>query len=368
HVFPGFAVGGAQARFAAIANHYGRTWHHAIIAMDGDTACRELLAEGLDLSFPRVEIHKSDVPGNLRRFRTVLQRMQPLALITHNWGSIEWAVANALRPASGFRRLRHIHIEDGFGPEERNSQLPRRVLTRRLVLSRSRVVLPSRTLLAIATDVWRLDPKRLSYIPNGIDLARFDAAGEAAAPLPGNGPVIGTVAALRPEKNQARLIRAFALVASRHPARLAIAGDGPERSALEALARSLGIAEQVHFLGHQSQAQRCYRLFDIFALSSDTEQMPLTVLEAMAAGLPAAATDVGDIAAMLCPANRPFVTALDDSSLAEALLALLEQPALRHELGAANREKAVRDYDQQVMFRRYAALFNGQAEPQLRSA
>ncbi len=346
HVFSTFAVGGPQVRFAATANRFGRTWRHAIVAMDGDTACRERLSPDLDVTFPAVALTNGDTLGNLRRCRRALLLLRPDVLVTYNWGAIEWAMANLLV------RTRHIHVEDGFGPEERTRQLPRRIWARRLVLRRATVVLPSRTLERIALDVWRLPPERVHFIPNGIDVSRFSPGGETSEV-----PVIGTVAALRGEKNLARLLEAFALL--RQPARLAIVGDGPDRAALEARALGLGIAGAVRFTGHLAAPQAAYRDFDLFALSSDTEQMPLSVLEAMASGLAVASTDVGDVAAMLAAENRPFVVARDAAALAEAMAALLADPQRRQAIGAANRARAEHDYDQETMFRAYAALFDG---------
>lgn len=351
HAFSSFAVGGAQVRFAAIANRYPHAWRHAIVAMDGNLECRERLSSEVDASFPEIGLRKGDTLGNVLRLRRVLRELRPHALITGNWGTIEWAMANALP------LVRQIHTEDGFGPEERERQLPRRVWTRRIFLRRATVVLPSRTLWRIATKVWRLDRSRVRYIPNGIDLARF--ADATAAQLPGEGPVIGCVAALRAEKNLARLVRAFRLVAAEIPARLVIVGDGPERTALEALAASLGLSERLLFTGHVPEPAPYYRAFDIFALTSDTEQMPMTVLEAMAAALPVVATDVGDIKEMLAAENRDFIVRRDDRALADALLALLLQPELCRAVGAANRARADRDYDQELMFRAYAELFGG---------
>ncbi len=347
HVFSTFAVGGPQMRFAAIANHCGAGLRHEVVAMDGDVTAAGRLHPGLAAGFPGVVVRKGDTPGNLRRFAAALRALRPDMLVTYNWGSIEWAMANALL------RVPHVHIEDGFGPEERARQLPRRVLTRRLLLRRARVVLPSRTLLAIATDIWRLP--RLSYIPNGIDLTRF-APGPAAGPppWPRDRPVIGTVAALRPEKNLSRLLDA---VAALPDARLVIVGDGPQRGALTAHAAALGIADRVHFTGALADPAGAYRHFDVFALSSDTEQMPLSVLEAMGSGLAVAATDVGDVRAMLAEANRPFVVAQESGALATSLAALLADPGLRATLGAANRARAERDFDEAAMVRAYAALF-----------
>src|SRR5260370_1126532 len=102
--------------------------------------------------------------------------MRPDALITSNWGSIEWAMANI------WPLVRHLHVEDGFGPEERDAQIRRRVWARRILLRRSMVVVPSRVLWGIATGIWRLDPRRLRYIANGIHFRPFaqrPAAGDA---------------------------------------------------------------------------------------------------------------------------------------------------------------------------------------------
>jgi glycosyltransferase involved in cell wall biosynthesis len=336
-VFATFAVGGPQVRFCAVANRLGQRVRHVVLAMDGNVAAASRLDPALELEFPAVPVIKGDTRGNLLRFRAWLQVRRPALMVTHNWGSIEWAMARL------FTGVPHIHIADGFGPEERATQIPRRVWTRRLVLRGSTVVVPSRTLERIAQDIWHLPDVR--YTPNGIDLAAF-------APVV---PVIGTVAALRPEKNLARLLRACALLTQ--PWNLVIAGDGPERPALEALAATLGLAGRVRFAGHVAAPQSIYPGFDIVALSSDTEQMPISVLEAMGCGLPVAATDVGDIAAMLAPANRPFVVPQDDAALAAALDRLLADSALRAGVGRENRSRAEAEFDQERMFAAYAGLF-----------
>lgn len=357
HVFSSFAVGGVQVRFAAIVNHFGRRWTHAIVAMDGDLSCRERLDPGLDLVFPAVDIRKGDMIGNAWRFRKTLRHMRPDMLVTSNWGTIEWSIANLLPVVP------QVHIEDGFGPDDPGGRLPRRARMRRLVLSRRTIVLPSRTLWAIATRIWRLDPKRLRYVPNGIDLARF--AGPPQLPeWPGEGPVIGTVAALRGEKNIGRLLRAFALAVSNPPGppvagRLMIIGDGPERPMLERLAGELGIGDRVVFAGHVAQPAPLFKQMDAFAMSSDTEQMPMSLLEAMAAGLPVASTDVGDIRLMLASENDGLVTPLDDAALAAAIRSLLQQDGLRRALGAANRRKAEGEFAQEAMFESWAAAFDG---------
>jgi glycosyltransferase involved in cell wall biosynthesis len=349
-VFSTFAVGGPQVRFATLANRLGRSFRHAIIAMDGEFDCAERLLPGLDIAYPAVGIRKGETLGNAWRFRQALRQIRPDVLVTYNWGTIEWALANAWPLA------RHVHIEDGFGPEEQSSQIPRRVLMRRAFLRRRTVVVPSRTLWRIATEVWRLPESQLRYIPNGIDLTRFaPAAGRKA----GGEVVIGTVAALRAEKNLVRLLRAFRLLPESAGARLVVVGDGPDKGPLEALAAELGLGDRVRFAGHFADPSQLYQEFDLFALSSDTEQMPLSVLEAMAAGLPVVATDVGDVRAMLAPENASFVVPKSDEDLAAGLRRMVEDAPLRAQLGAANRARAEQEFDERAMVGAYRALFAG---------
>jgi glycosyltransferase involved in cell wall biosynthesis len=358
HAFPSFEVGGAQIRFTATANHLGDRYRHLIVAMNGQTQCLGRLGPQVRFELIEVDLPRQSTMRNFLSLRRLLRSLRPDKLITYNWGAIEWALANVIPVC------RHIHIEDGFGPDEAAlGQLPRRVLLRRLVLSRrSQVVLPSRTLAEIAATIWHLPPQRLTYLPNGIDCARFmgspDTKLVSHLRRSANELLIGTVAALRPEKNLARLIEAFALLSPALPARLVIIGDGQERERLQQLAVLLGVGERVLFMGGMANPELILGALDVFALSSDTEQMPFSVLEAMAAGLPVAAVDVGDVRSMLSPANSKLVVAKSTRSLAWVIAGLLQDHAARAELGRNNRAFVQQNYDQSTMFERYADLFD----------
>lgn len=356
HVFPTFAIGGAQVRFAALVNRFGPRWRHAVVSLDGRTDCVERIGRDVPLTLLPAPIEKGEGPWRFWKIRRALAALAPAALVTSNWGSLDWGIVARTLPA-----LRHIHTEDGFGPDEAHGQKLRRVLARRVILQRSEVVLPSLKLLGCARALWRLPESRLHYIPNGLDLRRFNPAGPATAlDVPGEGPLIGTVARLRPEKNLSRLLRAVArLRADGVACRLVVIGDGQELGVLERLATDLGLAGSMRFVGHLPDPAAAYRAFDVFALSSDTEQMPFSVLEAMATGLAIASTDVGDVRAMLPEEQAAFLAMLDDTALAAALRPLLVDPGLRLRLGAANRARAERDYDEEAMFQAYAALIDG---------
>ena len=149
----------------------------------------------------------------------------------------------------------------------------------------------------LARGVWRLPVERVRYVPNGVDVARFSSPVPDVSPGFARRPdelVIGTVAPLRPEKNVGRLLRVFATLDTSITTRLVVAGEGIERPGLERLAAELGIADRVVFTG-QVAPEAVLGTFDLFALSSDTEQMPNALLEAMAASRAVAAVNVGDV-------------------------------------------------------------------------
>lgn len=366
HVFSTFDVGGQQTRFVTLVNELGRQFRHTVMAMDNRFGCAERLDPTMDWSTETLTVAKtaSLSPGNLVRFRRILRRSRPHLLLTYNWGAIEWALANRWFPI-----CRHLHFEDGFGPDESPvRQNPRRVLTRRIALSgKTQVIVPSRTLQDLATGVWRLGGERVLQVPNGIDCTRFEQPPDStlleALGLRGEELVVGTVAALRREKNIGRLVRAFARLPRDRPYRLVIVGEGPDRAEIMASAEQLGLADRILLTGAIEKPERLLGRFDVFALSSDTEQMPYSILEAMAAGLPIVTTDVGDVKRMLAPENTPqVVPSADEAGLAAAMLDLLENAEVRAMLGARNAERVRAGYSLETMLKRYRALFLG-AQP-----
>jgi glycosyltransferase involved in cell wall biosynthesis len=204
------------------------------------------------------------------------------------------------------------------------------------------------------------------YVPNGVDTARFAEPISEGVPgflrRPGE-MVIGTVAPLRREKNIGRLLRVFAMLEFSRPLRLVIAGDGAERISLERLAADLGIAGRVIFTG-QVVPEAVLGTFDIFALSSDTEQMPNAMLEAMAASRAIAAVNVGDVKNIVCEDNQEFIVDRDDATaFAEAFTRLLCNPERRQALGCANRRRVVAEFSQERMFSAYSRIFSPGSTP-----
>ncbi len=356
HVFASFGYGGVPIRMSRVINGLGPLYSHDIVALDGCLDSRSRIEPALAVRYPAVEPVKGKPLTAVLRARREIAALRPDLVMTYNWGAVEWAMA-----ASLVGSCRQIHCESGFGVEEAGGQIARRVWFRRLALRRIMcLIVPSQTLLRIACDIWKIPRGKVTQIANGVELARFAAPADpqALAAL-GLAPaddslLVGTAAPLRPEKNVARLLRAFARLPASPPARLAIFGEGAERPRLEALAASLGIADRVVFAGHVDALERVLGGLDLFVLSSDTEQMPNSLIQAMAVGLPVAATAVGDLPVMLPEAQRAsLVPAADEEGLAKAIADLLADPPRRARFGEENREWARRHFDEAVMIERY---------------
>ena len=358
HCHSTFSAGGKEVRCARLMNGWGARLHHTIVSAEPEAmAAAALIEEGVPVEYPQgfPALKGKPTPG---RLAALARAMQGFDLVcTYNWGAMDVVMAHRLF-ARAFGLPPLIHHEDGFNADEAAGLKPQRNLYRRMALGRAQaLVVPSARLERIAHQAWKQPAGKVHLIRNGIDVARY-----AQAPAPDAIPglvrtpgklLVGTLAGLRAVKNIPRLVRAVAV--HRERLQLVVVGEGPERAAILAEAAAQGL-DDICLAGFMTDPWRFVGLFDIFALSSDSEQFPISLVEAMAAGLPVASTDVGDVANMVAPANRPFVVA-DEQGLADALGKLAADPELRAALGAANRARAQRDYDEKTMVDAYAALY-----------
>lgn len=361
HIFPNFGVGGPEVRTVLLMNALTERFRHTVIALNGNLQMQHCVS-------PNVEVEYCNRPiagGWLQRIRTLgrlLREISPDLLLTYGWGGTD-ALMSAR--TAGVRSV--IHTEDGFLPDEVVRQKRRRLYYRRLLFrSALKLIVPSRTLELIAKKLWWIPEGKLSYIPNGVNTDRYspikvdrnDNSLARALGLDRARLVIGTVGALRPEKNHARLIRTTAELLRNDDVHLLLVGEGCERERLRNLAEQLGVLEQVHFSGNVSDPAPYYRLMDLFALTSDTEQMPISLLEAMATGLPVAATDVGDVLDMVADSGKPFIIPSEnESDLVQSIRDLVSNSTLRDRLGADNRLKCLQEFSEQAMIDRYAEQY-----------
>ena len=198
----------------------------------------------------------------------------------------------------------------------------------------------------------------VDVIYNGIDVGPLPAhcertAVRSALGLDENVLVVGTVARLDPVKDLGTLIRGVAALVPEMPIALLVIGDGSEKHDLQELAATLGVSSHVHFLGHRSDARSLLAGCDVFANTSISEGISLTILEAMAAGLPIVATEVGGTPEILDTTCGLLVPARDAGRVTEALRALAVAPAARHLLGAAARQRVEARFTLDRMVREY---------------
>ncbi|WP_076068573.1 glycosyltransferase [Sphingomonas montana] len=360
HLHSTFALGGKEARAVRLMNAFGdRATHTILSAMPGEMGARGAIDGGVAVAFPTDAPSLQGKPGPARYWRLACYMAGFDLVLTYNWGAMDGVMARRMY-APVMRLPPIVHHEDGFNADETQGQKPKRVWFRRAGLGTvTALVVPSRRLEAIARDTWRQPAGRVRRIANGISIGDYGGAPE---PLPGfvrrpGDVVVGTIAGLRAVKDLPRLVRAVAALPDH--VRLLIVGEGPERGAILAEAARLGIAERVHLAGFHPRPAAVLGHFDLFALSSESEQFPISVLEAMAAGLAVAAPAVGDVAAMVSAENRRFVVTAPDPALADALGVLVADVALRETIGRANRVVAEKSFDEKGMIDAYRALYAG---------
>ncbi|MEM8799642.1 MAG: glycosyltransferase [Pseudomonadota bacterium] len=361
HVFPNFDPGGVQLRSATLMNALGEDVSHEVIALAGDEGAAYAIADEVEVKFRTPDIPPGgNAVSRILAIRKWLRAAAPDLLLTYNWGSIEWALGAMLAGCP------HIHHESGFSVEEAETQLPRRVWFRRVALLRTiAVIVPSQTLAEIATKTWRLPSRKVKHIPDGIDLDRFSGEADPAVLKMPEGwgredhIIVGTVAPLRPEKNIGRMILAIRALRDRDvPISLVVAGDGPEKDHLKAVAKQLEVEAHVHFAGYVTDIEKAYGCFDIYVITSDTEQLPNAVLQAMANELPICGLGVGDVPHMVSEENRPFIAPQgDDDGFIRRLWRLSGDVGARRSIGAKNKDKVHSVHDMVGMIAAYRLVY-----------
>ena len=209
---------------------------------------------------------------------------------------------------------------------------------------------------------------RLTYIPNGVDEVRFSPARTESHHR--SGCTVGFVGRLVAEKGGAVLLEAAAAIVRERPlTRFVFVGDGPIRAEWEGRAAELGLSETVSFLGVRSDMPYVYSTFDLLALPSFDEAMPMTLLEAMACGLPVVATAVGSVAELVAHEKTGLlVPPCDAHSLSEAIARLIDSAELRAVMGSAARAEVARRFSSRVTASRYVALYESAVKAETRPA
>jgi glycosyltransferase involved in cell wall biosynthesis len=210
----------------------------------------------------------------------------------------------------------------------------------------------------------RFPASKVHVISNGVDCQRFRPSPEDRASarkelgVSEQAPLVGIVAALRPEKNHELFLRAAALVQRRLPAaRFVIIGDGPERQKCDQWAKELGLSEFVYFIGSRSDVPRWLAAIDLFALTSHNEANPVSILEAMACGIPVVAPKVGSIAETVIEGKTGFlVEPGDEFAQAQRWMDLLADKTPAQQMGLEGRRIVMDSWSLERMVNGYEKL------------
>ena len=218
------------------------------------------------------------------------------------------------------------------------------------------IICNSAALKRVLTGRCGVPEARLSVILNGVDSDYFRPSPDAGRASPA---VALSVARMVPDKDPANLIKAFARVAAAFPqAQVWLVGEGPLLPAIRQMAQESLPRDSFRFLAPQVDLRPLFRQAGLLVLSSRTEALPNVVLEAMAAGLPVAATAVGDVPEMVRPARTGWLAPPGDpAALAAAMGRLLENPADRQAFGLAARRRVRQEFSLDAMVRRHEEVF-----------
>jgi sugar transferase (PEP-CTERM/EpsH1 system associated) len=354
HVLSSFGVGGQERVALDLAIGQKARGHRVSVislAPPPDGAMADEFREH-GIAVDRVEKRGGLDPTLVPRLARVLRRMHADVVHTHNPLPLIYGA-----PAARLVGAAAIHTKHGRNPAGRANRLLRRAAAQLA----SAFVAVSDTTHEQAVEQHDAPRSRMHTIANGIRLDRYHpdptvrARTRAELQL-GDAWVVGTVGRLDAYKNQSLLVRAMAPLLARG-ARLVIVGDGPTRADVEAAVKALPDPSRVVMTGRRMDVPQLMPAFDVFALSSQTEGLPLVVPEAMAAGLPVVATAVGGIPTVIDEGETGLLVPVEDAAYAAALRTLHDDRALAKKMGARAREVALARYDYGRMVDAYLALY-----------
>ncbi|MDW8106406.1 MAG: glycosyltransferase [Armatimonadota bacterium] len=298
-------------------------------------------------------------PRMMQRLDSLFRQYRPTVVHTHLRG-LTYAYPLLLKHRIPVR----VHTVHSLAWHDRGTRLQKLVATLAFRYRLGRVV-P----VAIAERVRESIQQVFGYpnaplIPNGIAVDEFSLPAEARwdwrvrEGIPKDALVLVHVGRFTQLKNHEMLIRAFAKLQLPDSAYLLLVGEGELRSQTEQLVRELGIADKVRFLGVRADIPEVLNASDIFVLSSRWEGNPMSVMEAMAAGLPVVATAVGGVPELVEEGITGLLVPSEDiAALTQALQRLVDDPDLRATMGSHARRIAQERFDARVMTRAYEALY-----------
>ena len=292
-----------------------------------------------------------------------MRRLRPAVLHTYNLAALEYAFTAAMAGVPV-----RIHAEHGRDASDPHGLNPKHnFLRRRLVPFVDRFIPVSEDLNRWLGDVVRIPAAKTLFIKNGVDTDTYAPGGTPAADSPWTRDdiVIGTVARVQDVKNHRALVAAFAQLRARLPAlaprlKLSIVGDGPLLPAVREQVAELGLQDAVWLPGARADIAALLHTFSVFALPSLAEGTPVSMLEAMACGLPVVASRVGGIPEVVDEGVQGLLVPVGDvDALTDALARYAQDAQLRTAHGGAGRARVEERFSLRAMVAAYGALYDG---------
>jgi sugar transferase (PEP-CTERM/EpsH1 system associated) len=367
HIVYSFDVGGLENGIVNLINRMPvERFRHMIVALAycSPAFCQRI--QRSDVEF--VSINKGEGHGFklYPKIYRMLRQLKPAVVHTRNLAALEMVIPAWL--AGVPLRLHGEHGWDNSDPDGRSRkyQLLRKVYSPFV----SKYIALSRTIESYLVDRVGIQAGRIRRICNGVNADRFvpAAARREIAGSPFNDPelfVLGTVGRQQAVKDQATLVRAFAVfvranLEAAQRARLILVGDGPLAASLAELVKSEGVEDVVWMAGERSDVPEIMRGLDVFVLPSQAEGISNTLLEAMASGLPVVATAVGGNPELVIDGQTGLlVPALDPEKMGAAFDVLFKDVAGARAMGAAGRKRVLANFSMDAMMGNYLALYEG---------
>jgi L-malate glycosyltransferase len=355
----GLRIGGAEVLAAGLARRFHEAFRFFFVCLDElGSLGQQLREEGFPVWLLRRQ------PGlDLRcpwRLAKLLRRERVDLLHAHQYTPFFYGMTARML----CRRPPVLFTEHGrWYPD---SPRRKRIFANRLLLERrDRVVGVGQSVRQALIDNEGFPSHRVQVIYNGVDLAPFVRAGPQRATVRselgvgGDELLILQVARLDALKDHATAIRTLAHVVGRGVrTQLVLVGEGPEERKIHQLVQQHKLECQVRFLGLRTDIARLLSAADLFLLTSVSEGIPLTLIEAMAVGLPVVATRVGGVQEIVEDGKTGLLAPRgDDAALAASVLRLLNNPTQRRRMGELGRERAQALFSDQQMHDRYIRLY-----------
>jgi sugar transferase (PEP-CTERM/EpsH1 system associated) len=369
HLTYALDVGGLETLLVDCINRMPpERYRHAVVCLTRYTEFAGRITQ------PGVELYALGKPpglglGTHLKFWKLMRRLRPAILHTYNLSALEYNFSGALAGIPV-----RIHAEHGRDASDPHGLNPKHNFLRRRLAPFIDCFIPvSEDLHRWLGETVRIPADKTLFIKNGVDTDKFAAAAaSAASPWGPDDIVIGTVARIQDVKNHRDLVAAFARLRDLVPAlrerlRLSIVGDGPLMGAVRAQVASLGLQDVVWLPGARDDVAGLLHGFSLFTLPSLAEGTPVSMLEAMACGLPVVASRVGGIPEVVTDGvEGTLVPVRDVEALAAALAAYVRDPALRHGHGEAARAKVEQSFSMRAMLEEYGRLYDRLCRDKLR--